>query len=295
MPNELERSISDLVYFLNGRWSGNLSRLSAGSETSRLNRLFAQASLLDSYLWLRLGVLHNCFSEDVASRVVKEHSSLLNGSWKEFARAGHDRLFRDDVRDTLEFVELRKPSGLGRLSQVNRETITVFRNYLLVSDDFDADPEAPALIESISFANVADWEKTMAAVRPRSRVDLTQPRERERWENDAVRRSDLTAGFVAVVQHMQSVYELTEDVRTNSSVPPSEFLGPQSWRLNFRDKGIRDRFEQIARSIISCMMEASAPEPHPLAQSGELALNEDIRPLMTLWGAPPLLFHVAGS
>jgi len=204
-------------------------------------------------------------------------------------------LFRDDLRVILKggpFVRALPLSGEGRRDRSNR--LLAFRNFMLLSNKFDRDSNARAIIQAINFANATEWSVTMDSIRPFSQRGILQSR--EAWNKNQPARDRFSSSLTCMVEYMETYGGLDE----RTDLPRDElrmFSDLQQWRLNFQDETVRIRFEKVAERLILCLAEDDAVQ-RDLAEKSHTVkelvdeLRRKIRMLMVRWGAPPLAFQV---
>jgi len=296
MPVSLEqRQISNLIFFLQDRWQPNVENVSSKGGDLRIGPSFDRVALLESYLWLRLGVEVECFHSGYVQQVLTDYLAIVEGAYSATVKAGHDRLFQDNLKATLQGIPLSQNLPLPKEWHLDRSNkLLTFRNFMLLSNRFDRDPHAREIIQVINFANPTEWAATMDSVRPFSKRAVLESR--EAWNKNQPARDRFSSSLTNIVEYMETYSDLDE----KTDLPHHEleiFSAFQQWRLNFKDETARSRFEELAERLILCLAEDETVQADLAEESRKVEelvdeLRRKIRVLMVRWGAPPLAVQV---
>ena len=294
-----ERRAANLLFFLRDRWQADLHAIQAQSSEFVEAVDYNSVALLESFLWLFLGVQVDYFPKELSVQVVNECLDILLKAYGRAVQGKHDQKFFP-LQKALE-VQLSGRRELfawpGRLPLLPSQSLSrVFQSSLILSNEFARDQAAYFLVQPLVFASAPFWQKVEEELQW---VSLLPAAELEAHPEEVKAfRDRIFAGMVKVVNYMETYQSVSRDVervaRGLSQAAKSDLLflkqtiyEIQQWRLNFRDNVVFERFLKVAGYFADalCKGVADGVVQFAPAQMAKV-IAQRIRVSMVDWGAP---------
>lgn len=289
---------ANLTYFFHDRLSPAVEEMNQVDSFSEGRRDFVSAELLESFLWLHLGLRVNYFPIELSRRMVYEHFHLFLRAYENISTA---RLMDSWFTPPLRFIWEAEFSGRQELfsfgykwndSEASRILSSAFQSLFVLANGFARDSTIRELLQTMVIATDSEWEEAIYKNEPLEGfgdADRPSPERLSHWTR---------AGFFEVLEYMQAfrrvdveVRETLEDSRPMHIHPEMQqfvylLREAQLWRLNFGYTVYRGRFLQVARLAAEASIdEADREKGGGTREAGEEFIKE-LYPLMTDWGAP---------
>lgn len=291
---------ANLAYFFHDRLSPVVEEMRGTGSFSESRANFVFAELLESFLWLHLGVRVNYFPIELARRLAYEHLHL-------FLRA-HERILVSRLMESWFTAPLRaiwESEFTGRQalfsfgqrwedSGISRGLASVFQSLFMLANGFAQNSKARQLLLTMVVAKDSEWDGAMQENRPPQRLEQVD----SVVESAAPPLHWTHPGFFEVLGYMYAFRRADADGRQmlEHSHPGNVFpeagqyvyllREAQQWRLNFGHTVYRGRFLQLARLAAETFTELSGEERRHEAQRAGEEFIKELYPLMTDWGAP---------
>jgi hypothetical protein len=297
----------DLDFFIGDRIVPVVRELT-GDDSSGLPEKqfhFVSAELLEAFSWIHLGAQIGFFPLGPARRVVYEFFPQI---FKAYIRLSvlpsFDTLFNSSLRAIWD------SEFSGRLALFTTGTLWAegnllspsegleFRNASLYATELVRDTDSRPFLQALVFAGKDEWQKAIIKNTPINGVEVfgrdvkapeSQFSEKAHWA---------TAGVLSTTDYLKTIAKLRDWYASGSDsnilALRQRIRDIQQWRLNFGDKGFRDRFEIAARSVAR---QVKGHERFLGADEHEISKRyvEEIYPLMIFWGAPPVELAASGA
>lgn len=297
MPISDEQRLSNLIYFLQERWQPDIEGATASQVVElpasddmwlRLDPIYLRIALFETYLWLRLGVEVDFFPVEPVRRIIEEYQPILRSAF-------YAREFPEDFRKDADRMEHQ---GLSRevhdSDPFSPASKFVFRDFLLLSNEFTRDLGARSVVQIVNFANVGEWDAVMRAVQPASGRSVPESDEEKKTAEPL--REQLSSGLIRICQYVEAFEGLAAQLDSYSYSPNQlrdRFFQLQRWRLNFKDGVVWKNFERLSEPLVAWLIQREAVRPVLEEQGSDAqdlanALWTSIHVLMTDWGAPQL-------
>jgi hypothetical protein len=297
-PNDAQSQIeprilgsANLSFFLNDRLLPILQEFTTIESYPQKQSNFLRAELLESFLWLHLGVQIGHFPLSLSRRAVYEYFPMILDAYEVISETP---FFQTAYTPPLRTIWDSEFSGRQDLFASARlwkeaapsEASSLFQTSSVFANEFVQDLETRPFIQAITLSTEAEWEQAVKYNKPLADV------ERNEANDDLPDSAHWTGPAVfSTIDYLRTVrqFNLAEQTR-NSSQEFATFRQRlreiQQWRLNFADLTYRLRFQAAAQTVAKQFksMEESQVEHF---------LNE-IYDLMTDWGAP-LKQHAASA
>ncbi len=300
MPYSEQQRESNLVFFLHEFVQPTAEAVRNFNLLAPATRDYSTFALLESFLWLHLGVKLDYFSKAQSRRVVYEFGNLWLAAYQRTINAKMLQKFSPPLQRILEAEFSGRVELFGSAEETpapSDELASAYQTTLVLVGGFSQDTEAQQLLKMLIFANVQTWElatgKTPAAQPSGVQIE-TLPQE---WTRP---------GIFKLVQFMEAFRQMTSDFdrlypATSTRLSSQVFLlkrylkEMQQWRLNFSDQTPRERFLQVASEAIRVVQEEIKKDGESLNHNVEThSLIASIYDLLTDWGAPPLTRSAEG-
>lgn len=301
-PNDLQSQIeprvlgpANLNFFLNDRLLPILQEFEAIGAYPEKQSNFVRAELLESFLWLHLGVQIEYFPLPLSRRAIYEYFPLI---LKAYDVISHAPFFETAFAPPLRAIWASEFTGRQELFSSTRiwkeappsDTSSVFQSSSIFANEFVQDLEARPFVQAITLSTDAEWEQALKGNKPPSDVESNElsthlPSEAH-WAS---------SGVFSTVDYLRTLRQLKFAAQEQN--PTKEFAALrqrlreiQQWRLNFANEIYRARFQSAAQAVGQHVSKQQSIEPWML----DLFAGE-IYDLMTDLGAPPKQMKAGGS
>jgi hypothetical protein len=276
--------LADLDFFIADRLSPILQDFSFFDKLAKKQATFVAAELLESFLWIHLGVQLNYFPLGAARRVMYEFFPPFLRAHQMMSKAAvFETAFGSPLRNIWdsEFSGNLALFSTGRLweeSKVPEEGAELFRKCYTYANEFVQNEETRPFVQGIVLAQDTEWRQ---AVDKNKLVPDVETVEGDREFSSAAHWA--TPGVIGTVEYLRTSAQV--NIPWEEQGTPSKSLVAlrqrlreiQQWRLNFANRGYRDRFQLAAERVAKQV-------------SNEEKINkrylDEIYQLMLDWGAP---------
>jgi hypothetical protein len=293
-PDDLQSQIdprilgpANLNFFLNDRLLPILQEVEAIGSYPEKQSNFVRAELLESFLWLHLGVQIEYFPLPLSRRAIYEYFPMI---LKAYEVISHTPFFETAFAPPLRAIWASEFTGRQELFSSARiwkeapppDTSSVFQSSSIFANEFVQDLEARPFVQAITFSTDSEWEQALKGNKSPSDVEKNELS--DHLSPDAHWASP---GVFSAVDYLRTLRQLKFSAQEqNSSKEFAAFRQRlteiQQWRLNFANEIYRTRFQSAAQAVAEHVRKQHSIEQWKL----ELFAGE-IYDLMTDLGAPP--------
>lgn len=285
---------ANLIFFLNDRLRPVLEQIEATDSSPDIRGNFLEAELLESFLWLHLGVQIDYFPLPLARRAIYEYFPAFLRAYDSTATGpSFETWFTSPVRAIWEseFTGRQELFSSGRTwdQAAPPETASIFQTFLITANGFAQNVEARPLVQAIVISKDSEWEEAVDKNHPIAALERGEP------ENDEalVKTHWAYPGYFAEVDYLRASRQLNAGIHQTLEETTHEFEDYlrrlkeiQQWRLNFVDAKYRGRFTQIGRMAADNFVQYAPTEELGDSQSVVRKFLAEVYDLMTDWGAP---------
>jgi len=262
---------ANLNFFLNDRLRPVLEQIEATVPSSDMRTNFLEAELLESFLWLHLGVQIDYFPLPLARRAIYEYLPCFLKAYDSTASGpSFETWFTPPLQAIWEseFTGRQELFSSGRIwDKAPPETASVFQTALILANGFAQNAEARPLVQAI--------------VR---KVHWAYP------------------GYFVEVDYLGATRQINAETRQAFPETTHEFEDYlrrlkeiQQWRLNFADATYRGRFIQIGRMAAEHFAQYAPAKELGDPESVVKKFLAEVYDLMTDWGAPRVMAAGGGG
>ena len=295
---------TNLIFFLNDRLRPVLEQIEATDFPSDSRTHFFEAELLESFMWIHLGVQLGYFPLPLARRAVYEYFPAFLKAYESTASGPFfDTWFAPPVRAVWEseFTGRQELFSSGRTwddETTPEETVPIFQSSLIVSNGFAQNEEARPLVQTIVLSKDSDWEE---AVQKNHAIAGFEQSRGER--NDAPLHLHWAfPGYFAEVDYLRATRQINAEIHHTFQKTTHEFEDYlrrlkeiQQWRLNFGDATYRGRFIRIGQMAAETFVKYVPTDELGGSQSVVKKFLAEVYDLMTDWGAPRAMAAGGGA
>lgn len=283
MPSLEEQQLSNLTFFVQDRWNQALGADRDGYVQG--TESFRNLGMLEAFLWLHTGVQCEYFRPDNARRLTYEYFPSLLKAHERTLTTKLDQRFSPPLQAILE----SQFSGRTRLfaadsgKQPSSLEFGLFQRALILADGFCQDSSAQALVDSLAFNGLQEWNRDVDDLRTfatRNKIDRAEMPEKVEL---------LISGFTNIIRYMETFHvflqePLFEGEKNSERLPAlkQRIKELQRWRLDFGDDDRVEAFTRMLQAIVDL----------PQKELPASILLGQVRELMIDWGAPPMTKEV---
>jgi len=280
---------SRVVFFLNDRLGVVLDRLKQQGSDGETEGFFAEAELLEAFLWLHLGVHVGYFSTQSSRRAVYEYFPFFLSAYDAVFEA---RLLETRFASPLRAIFESEFSGKQELfssapiwidSSAPEFVVDSFQDNLVVANEFGRGLESHAFLRAIVVSSEEAWAARVKQRLLSAAVDKAEP-----W---------FLAGYFEVVQYLKWTRDFFNRARLDEKAQTRLFgdfvrrvKEIQQWKLNFGNTQYRDRFDGIGRVAARAVVAEVTDTDQELTV---IRFLKEVEALTNEWGAPKQM--AAGS
>lgn len=285
---------ASLIFFLNDRLGPVLEQIEATDPSSGIRTNFLQAELLESFLWLHLGVQIDYFPRPLARRAIYEYFPTFLKAYDSTASGpSFETWFTSPIRAIWEseFTGKQELFSFGRTwdQATSPETTSIFQTFLIPANGFAQNVEARPLVQAIVISKESEWAEAVEKNKP---IAAFLPSARE--DQEALLKTHWAfPGYFAEVDYLRATRQINAEIHETQQKTTHEFEDYlrrlkeiQQWRLNFGDATYRARFIRIGQMAAENCVQYAPPEELGDSQSVVKKFLAEIYDLMTDWGAP---------
>ena len=272
-----------------------LEQIEATNPSSDIRTNFLEAELLESFLWIHLGVQIGYFPVPLARRAIYEYFPAFLKAYDSAASGlSFDTWFTPPVRAIWEseFTGKQELFSFGRtwnLQTTPSEAMSIFQNSLILGNGLAQNEEARPLVQTIVMSKDLDWEEAVEknhaiADFEQSGGEKNEPPPQLHWA---------FPGYFAEVDYLRATRQINAEIQQTFKKTTHEFEDYlrrlkeiQQWRLNFGDARYRGRFIQIGRMAAETFVQYAATGELSDSPSVVKRFLAEVYDLMTDWGAP---------
>lgn len=296
---------SNLVFFLHDRFEPSLRRTHETTSSQKLSTLYNSLDLIESFLWLHLGVEVGYFPQPLSRRVLYEYSVPIFKAYDVVLEShGIETWFAPPMRNILseEFSGTAPLINLPQPASVTHflDLWLIFQNALVTANRLAQNGQTAGLVAAMSLVSDFAWQKILSRVEPGSPGIQIAEEEGLTWS---------LAGFFQIVEYMQDIRQLhrgavdnLEDAAKRTPNVSSEIASRdrdtlarfferakqvQQWRLNFGYPTPRDRILDAARYVAESVLKTTT-----FTEASEETISrfqKELYELLQDWGAPQSL------
>jgi hypothetical protein len=299
--------LANLALFVNDRLNLALGDAAGTSSSVNDTEVLSSLNVIESFLWLHVGVRVGYFPESPSRRLVYEYFPPILRAYEIIQRTKNlETWFPNPVRTALS-AEFSGKAALFTFTErpvfpKSDYLVAFFQGSFLLSNGFAQNQDGKLLVGGLSLATEPMWNRAIQNSRlsnpfSKQTVPIEPDASGKRWYDD---------GFTVAIEYMKDVLRFLDDVRTmlrnlsdreiaireRDALPAldrlfMEIKEIQQWRLNFGFPTPRERFLQIAREFAQpTFRETVAEEPFETAM---LIYEREILELLEHWGAPKMM------
>lgn len=289
---------ANLAYFFHGRLSPVMEEMNRLDSFSEGRTDFMCAELLESFLWLHLGLRVNYFPIEMSRRMVYEYFHLFLRAYEKISAA---KLMESWFTPPLRFIWEAEFTGRQELfsfgdrwddSEISQILRSAFQSLFVLANGFAQHSKVRELLLTMVIATESQWEEAIQKNKPiESFEDIDAPSlgPVSHWTH---------VGFFEVLDYMRAfrraeveAREMLEGSRPKHIYPEmQQFIyllrEAQLWRLNFGYTIYRGRFLRVARLAAEAFADEAESERGEVTRKAGEEFIKELYPLMTDWGAP---------
>jgi len=265
MPSHKSITTANLVFFYEERWRPQIvgfhNDLYHFGEAS--NEGIGGVSLLESLLWLLLGVNVGYFPVRESHQVLSEFAKVLR---KAYITAEKNELisqFPQTVQRSIEAIIGRTPPvfpALPRQIAPNADVQSMFQSFLLLSNSFVNNRPANAVTRLLVAADDGQWKQIAEVLESSQRQTLGA-----RLEAVAgATISTCVTGFVKLVEYLETFQgewlrcaKFQENLKRHGFHAPLNWIKTiQRWRFDFSKESVSIRFLVLRNFVITTLLDS---------------------------------------
>jgi hypothetical protein len=266
------------------------------SESASFQRRYCAATLMESFLLLRLGVQVGFFEDRQASRVAVRNFAFLYEAYRE---ASSETLAARSVATSFDQLVSRarrvddflETPSLFNVHNANLFAIP-FRTFLLLRSEWLSEGLLLPLLSALSL-NAGDWERQIGEAAPNFEV-ISEKMVRLRPVNIVDDASPIFVGFLHMLryidtlrQYLSGLVPLLKDQGTGEPEDQVRIYARQighiqRWRLDLRSNEVQDRID----FVINRISDAISRETDERASGSNFSVRaKDLLKTWKDWGA----------
>lgn len=293
---------ANLVFFLHDRLEPALQKAQAVTAPRNLDAIYSNLELIETFLWLHLGVRIGYLPQPLSRRVIYEYSVPIFKAYGVISDSRQiETWFAPPMRSILEeefsgrspLLNLPERPGMSRLLELWRS----FQDAFAIANELAQNLEVRRLIAAISLVPDSKWQQTLSRIQSGL---SSMPLEEEglAWSPES---------FFRVIEYMQDVRQLHQNAvarleylaKTTPNVTTElvdrdrdalerffdQVKQVQQWKFNFGYPVPRERILEAARYLAEYLLKlktVSFSDP----QDDIRRLQKEVSDLLQFWGAP---------